>query len=339
PQGGDAALADSERDQASLSRESAPRRPLQKTPSLMGESATALASTASTKVSAPAWPLGASRTPCPTTPPPAGAAAHPLAQRIRRLHEQAAPALRSGLASQARILELEVDAMVEGRSRGRDLRHCLFDVPGRREHEARRRAAAAELRQVAPSLRAAVEEVCALSELADLAEQAAHELDELEGDMQVLNAQLLHDLPEHLLHALVDLRAGAGARSGNVDNMLQWAVEKGRRDIVDFVRKQDLGEAEEGQLPRTYQELLHQIERFGWDRMQWKDGFTMLHWAADKGQERLCLYLTRLGADLRARDGRGRTPLDCALAAGHRGAAQVLQGSLLVEPASLAAAR
>merc|ERR1719188_2925830 len=107
--------------------------------------------------------------------------------------------------------------MTEGRSQGKELRHCLFDVPGRWEHEARRQAAAAELRQVAPSLRAAVEEVYAISELADFAEQAAHELDAFEGDMAVLNAQLLYELPEHVLHALVDLRASASARSVHIE--------------------------------------------------------------------------------------------------------------------------
>eukprot|EP00969_Alexandrium_andersonii_P136308 6030584-Alexandrium_andersonii.AAC.1 len=64
-------------------------------------------------------------------------------------------------------------------------------------------------------------------------------------------------------------------------------------------------------------DALATIERDGWHAVKWKNGFTLLHWAAGKGHPELCGYLVRLGGDLEARDGEGRTPMDCAIQAGH----------------------
>lgn len=46
--------------------------------------------------------------------------------------------------------------------------------------------------------------------------------------------------------------------------------------------------------------------------MNWKDGYTMLHWAAQKDKPELCRYLIDMDADPSGRDAQRRTPLDFA---------------------------
>jgi hypothetical protein len=65
-------------------------------------------------------------------------------------------------------------------------------------------------------------------------------------------------------------------------------------------------------IPQQYMSLLHQIENTGWMSIQWKNEFTMLHWAANKGHRDLCEYLIKLHADPDARDAESRTALDLA---------------------------
>jgi len=65
-------------------------------------------------------------------------------------------------------------------------------------------------------------------------------------------------------------------------------------------------------LPDAYNRVLEQVETQGWQTVQWKDSFTMLHWAAGKGHVELCEYLLKLNADLHAMDSQGRLPMDCA---------------------------
>jgi len=65
-------------------------------------------------------------------------------------------------------------------------------------------------------------------------------------------------------------------------------------------------------LPPQYAKVLKTIERHGWSSMKWKDGFTMLHWAAGKGNRDICRYLMEIGGDANAVDRNNRTPLDIA---------------------------
>merc|ERR1740129_2231487 len=70
-------------------------------------------------------------------------------------------------------------------------------------------------------------------------------------------------------------------------------------------------------VPEQYMKVLQQIEAHGWDSMNWKDGFTMLHWATDKGHVDLCRYLVQLDADPNTRDNRGRSAVDVATERGN----------------------
>jgi len=72
-------------------------------------------------------------------------------------------------------------------------------------------------------------------------------------------------------------------------------------------------------------EILSTVEKEGWHAVKWKDGKSMLHWAAEKGHGELCEYLVRIGADIDVRDGRTRTPVDCADQAGHPEIARLIQ--------------
>jgi len=51
-------------------------------------------------------------------------------------------------------------------------------------------------------------------------------------------------------------------------------------------------------LPPAYKDLLDQIDKTGWRSMNWKNNYTLLHWAAGHGQGALCRYLIQLNANI-----------------------------------------
>ena len=51
----------------------------------------------------------------------------------------------------------------------------------------------------------------------------------------------------------------------------------------------------------------------GWENMVWREGFSLLHWAAKAGRADLCAYFLSLKADPGARDGSALTALGYAL--------------------------
>jgi len=191
----------------------------------------------------------------------------------------------------------------------------------------------------------------------------------------------LQGVPQTLLERLLDLHFGdrAPLQEWYGDfSPVHWCALHGRRDVLEFVRRQpwgaDLVDARDrdGRTPAFYAErersrgqrrsglihylretvgatappcqppldrpsdlsmlqkgnkleILSMVEREGWHAVKWKDGFSMLHWAADRGHGELCRYLLRIGADLEARDGQDRTPLECASRAGHADLVRVLR--------------
>lgn len=68
------------------------------------------------------------------------------------------------------------------------------------------------------------------------------------------------------------------------------------------------------QLPPEFTEHLRTIETYGWKDapIVWKDGFSLLHWAARENRPALCERLIRFKADPRTADDLGRTALHCA---------------------------
>jgi len=71
-------------------------------------------------------------------------------------------------------------------------------------------------------------------------------------------------------------------------------------------------------IPDQYLKVLEQILKNGWRAMKWKDGYTMLHWASNKGHADVCKYLVSLDADPGLKDDKGRTPIDLAIANGQQ---------------------
>lgn len=183
-------------------------------------------------------------------------------------------------------------------------------------------------------------------------------------------ASPLGHLPTALLQALLDgfasnFQNGFGRGGDHVPKPLaHWAAEHGRRDLLEFLRRQDeslihtedrhgrkplyyAGEAghtglvyyfseghvavqrpDPNSLPEMYRSILLHVESEGWDSIAWKDGFTMLHWAADKGDVELCRYLLSEGADPWMQDNLGRAPIDFARRAGNLNLVNLLQAKI-----------
>eukprot|EP00913_Durusdinium_trenchii_P020275 g19048.t1 len=59
-------------------------------------------------------------------------------------------------------------------------------------------------------------------------------------------------------------------------------------------------------------DVIKVVEERGWHAVNWIEGFTLLHWAAEKGLADFCRYFVALNADPNATDSRGRTALQCA---------------------------
>merc|ERR1719219_1219971 len=80
-------------------------------------------------------------------------------------------------------------------------------------------------------------------------------------------------------------------------------------------------------LPAAYLDVMQQIDRSGWDKMQWANGFTLLHWAARSGDLELCRRFLSQRADPNHRDDAGRSAVDYAQAGGHTAAIAELRAA------------
>jgi len=78
-------------------------------------------------------------------------------------------------------------------------------------------------------------------------------------------------------------------------------------------------------IPRAHVEVLEKLEKHGWGSIEWKRGFTLLHWAASKGHVDLCRHLIDLNGDPGQLDDLIRTPVDLAHRNGHQHVVKVLQ--------------
>jgi len=81
-------------------------------------------------------------------------------------------------------------------------------------------------------------------------------------------------------------------------------------------------------IPQQYLQLLQQIETTGWHSVSWKNGYTMLHWAAGRGHGELFRYLVQLNADPTTRDYQSRSPLDIAKQSGNIEVLSIVQETL-----------
>eukprot|EP00397_Hematodinium_sp_SG-2012_P003081 GEMP01003089.1.p1 GENE.GEMP01003089.1~~GEMP01003089.1.p1 ORF type:complete len:1314 (-),score=402.40 GEMP01003089.1:473-4414(-) len=70
-------------------------------------------------------------------------------------------------------------------------------------------------------------------------------------------------------------------------------------------------------LPERNLEYLEQVERAGWNSVQWDNGYSLLHWCSKRGFTDICMYLVDLKADVGLVDSNGKNALDYAREKGH----------------------
>jgi len=78
-------------------------------------------------------------------------------------------------------------------------------------------------------------------------------------------------------------------------------------------------------MPESYIPVLEEIDRRGWNNMQWTNGFTLLHWAAQNDQPDLVEQLFTKAADPLQKDDAGRTALDFARESGSLAVVEALK--------------
>eukprot|EP00930_Biecheleria_cincta_P015565 TRINITY_DN12936_c0_g3_i1.p1 TRINITY_DN12936_c0_g3~~TRINITY_DN12936_c0_g3_i1.p1 ORF type:complete len:1310 (-),score=261.89 TRINITY_DN12936_c0_g3_i1:681-4541(-) len=287
-----------------------------------------------------------------------------------------------------RMIELELKQVAEGLQRGSTPRSSLAaEFAGKAEASFSRRHSASLISAVEHDLLAALEEAQVHHELSE------PDLQDISSSVKTLvrrfqEARQLLALDSALSHVPEDLLEGLASSLGLLSaeprslaaqpwlkrqTPLHWAAGHGRRDLVDFLMRQNGGDAlllakddsgrtpkqlaeaqgdtllveffcnlnryssaseqlsetvpvsrHEG-LPAKYQAVLAQVEQQGWASVAWRDGYTMLHWAASKGEAELAEHLLTLKADPDAQDKFGRTALDYAQEAGHSKAATLLR--------------
>ena len=62
--------------------------------------------------------------------------------------------------------------------------------------------------------------------------------------------------------------------------------------------------------------------------LRWKDGYSILHWAAKRGDAELCAWILSLGGDVTLVDANGKNPLAYAQEAGNAETQQVLERAM-----------
>jgi len=78
-------------------------------------------------------------------------------------------------------------------------------------------------------------------------------------------------------------------------------------------------------IPGSIQKTMRMVDEKGWEKMDWKQGYTLLHWAAKHDMPDLCDRFLYQRADPNARDAEGRTAMDIAQAHHSYAASQQLQ--------------
>mmetsp|Transcript_78648 Transcript_78648/g.138688 ORF Transcript_78648/g.138688 Transcript_78648/m.138688 type:complete len:976 (-) Transcript_78648:110-3037(-) len=138
------------------------------------------------------------------------------------------------------------------------------------------------------------------------AEDALRKQDESRRKMEEVAEERCNDLREHV---------------ANLEGML----EKERSSNLFRPRTVSIASRASDDLPPRQQAVLEQVEQQGWNSVAWRDGYTMLHWAASKGKVDLLRRLLSLNGDPDAVDKFDRTALQCAEEAKNSEAADFLR--------------
>lgn len=82
---------------------------------------------------------------------------------------------------------------------------------------------------------------------------------------------------------------------------------------------------EDRSIPQAYIDIINRVDRVGWKKMTWKNGFTLLHWAAKHDRPDLCAYFMVQGAEATEKDDTGKDALEYAREFGAYSALDVLE--------------
>jgi len=82
----------------------------------------------------------------------------------------------------------------------------------------------------------------------------------------------------------------------------------------------------EGGIPEKYIPVMEQVQKYGWETVDWVRGYTLLHWASKNDKAELCSYFLHLRADPLAVDAREKTCFDYAREFKSHAALAALQG-------------
>eukprot|EP00971_Amphidinium_carterae_P303363 6028090-Amphidinium_carterae.1 len=103
----------------------------------------------------------------------------------------------------------------------------------------------------------------------------------------------------------------AYAMAGNVPHLLQRLREAGADQVPAHQPRAPRPDI--SALSEKTHALLECVEENGWAYLRWREGRTLLHWAAEKNLEEMCVYLLHHLADLTQQDRSGQSALDCAV--------------------------
>lgn len=74
----------------------------------------------------------------------------------------------------------------------------------------------------------------------------------------------------------------------------------------------DRHEIDDDGFPEFVKQLIRRIDEHGWNQMEWKNGYTLLHWASKNNNPSLCAFLINSRADPKAKDATGKSAVDLA---------------------------
>jgi len=127
---------------------------------------------------------------------------------------------------------------------------------------------------------------------------------------------------------LVDGGADPNAVDAQGRTPVNLAAAAGLTDVLRVLKKEgppSLTDVDLASLPQGFVDILHAVDTHGWDTLQWSEGWTALHFAAQQGRSDVCSFLVARGADAGAKDKEGRTPVALAREGGHVEVERVLK--------------
>jgi len=171
----------------------------------------------------------------------------PFVEKVRQAHEGVGKALQNAGEVHFVTLRAQLQGAAASKSKGWGLRSGTYDYDNRRNIELERRTASSRVDARLHDLNALREEVDLEHQMAaDDKEKVIAYIDtdvhRCQEEIALLkSASALSDVPELVIEALIELSEGGSREFDGGFSPAHWAAQFGRRDILEFVRKQDRG--------------------------------------------------------------------------------------------------